>query len=148
MNKFFIIFISLFLCSFTSLHFQVKAEEPIQLNTETEDLALTDDINIAKAQVAKYPENPEAHFNLAIALSRTSAVEDAVKELRRTKKLIRKPENTGVMDRKILEFKEILSNNPDANNIRYRLAFSHYLKAYLKSKEIEKDLKKKEGKNK
>ena len=148
MSKFFIIFISLFLCSFTSLHFQVKAEEPIQLNTETEDLTLTDDINIAKAQVAKYPENPEAHFNLAIALSRTSAVEDAVKELRRTKKLIRKPENTGVMDRKILEFKEILSNNPDANNIRYRLAFSHYLKAYLKSKEIEKDLKKKEGKNK
>ncbi|GEM_PF-2135049 len=123
------------------------SQEPIQLNTETEDIALTDDINIAKAQVAKYPENPEAHFNLAIAFSRTSAVEDAVKELRKTKRLIRKPENAGVMDKKIREFKEILANNPEANNIRYRLAFSHYLKAYLKSKEIEKDLKEKGDKN-
>lgn len=123
------------------------SQEPIQLNTETEDIALTDDINIAKAQVAKYPENPEAHFNLAIALSRTSAVEDAVKELRKTKKLIRKPENAGVMDKKIREFKEILANNPEANNIRYRLAFSHYLKAYLTSKQIEKELKTKEDKN-
>lgn len=114
------------------------AEEPILLSTEKEDISLTDDINVARAQAAKYPDNPEAHFNLAIALTRTSLVEDAIKELRRTKKLIRKPENAGVIDKKITEYNEMIKNNPNANNIRYRLAFSHYLKAYLLSKEIEK----------
>ena len=110
------------------------AQEPIQLGTETEDIALTDDINIARAQVKKYPDNPEAHFNLAIALSRTSAVEDAIKELRKTKLLIRKEENAGIIEKKIIEYKEILKGDPAAHNIRYRLAFSHYLKAYLANK--------------
>ena len=117
------------------------SQEPLQVGTETEDIFLTDDLNIAKAQVLKYPDNPEAHFNLAIALSRTSLVEEAIKELRKTKLLIRKPENAGVMDKKINEYKEMLKENTDvvyANNIRYRLAFAHYLKAYLISKAIQK----------
>ena len=116
------------------------SQEPLKLSTETEDIALTDDVNVAKAQVEKYPDNPEAHFNLAIALSRTSLVEKSIKELRKTKNLIRKTGNTEVIDRKISEYNEIIkdSDNPSLNNIRYRLAFSHYLKAYLKNKEIEK----------
>ncbi len=123
-----------------------NAQEPLQIGTETEDIFLTDNLNIAKAQVEKYPDNPEAHFNLAIALSRTSLVEDAIKELRVTKNLIRKPENAGVMDKKINEYKEMLKESNDSNysnNIRYRLAFSHYLKAYLISKNIQKS----KGKN-
>ena len=122
----------------------VYSQEPLQIGTETEDIVLTDDLNIAKAQVAKYPDNPEAHFNLAIALSRTSLVEQAIKELRKTKVLIRKPENTGTIDKKINEYKEMLKDNRNevyANTIRYRLAFCHYLKAYL----ISKDIKKKAG---
>jgi tetratricopeptide (TPR) repeat protein len=117
------------------------AEEPLMINTDTEDISLTDDLDIAKAQVEKYPDNAEAHFNLAIALSRTSYVEQSIKELRKTKKLIRKPENAGLIDKKIDEYKEILKHSPDnasVNNIRYRLAFTHYLKAYFISKEIEK----------
>jgi len=148
MTKYYsIVYTLCFIFLFTSISLKSVSQEPHKLMTQEEDISLTDDLNIAKAQVAKYPENPEAHFNLAVALSRTSAVEDAIKELRRTKKLIRKPENAGVMDKKISEFKEILSNNPEANNIRYRLAFGHYLKAYLKSKEIEKELKAKENKD-
>ena len=119
----------------------IKAEAPIQLSTETEDISLTDDLNIAKAQVEKYPDNPEAHFNLAIALSHTSLVEEAVKELRKTKLLIRKTGSTEIIDKKIIEYTEILKNNPEdirINNIRYRLAFSHYLKAYLIHKELKK----------
>lgn len=114
------------------------SQEPLRLSTETEDIFLTDDINIARAQVAKYPENAEAHFNLAIALSRTSKVEEAIKELRKTKILIRKPENAGIIEKKINEYNEMLKNNPEAHNIRYRLAFSHYLKAYFMAKEIQK----------
>ena len=119
----------------------VYSQEPLQIGTETEDIFLTDDLSIAKAQVLKYPDNPEAHFNLAIALSRTSLVEEAIKELRKTKILIRKPENAGIIDKKINEYKEMLkddSNESYKNNIRYRLAFSHYLKAYLISKDIQK----------
>jgi len=128
-----------------------NSQEPLQIGTETEDIVLSDDLNIAKAQVAKYPDNPEAHFNLAIALSRTSLVENAIKELRKTKILIRKPENAGTIDKKISEYKEMLKANTNeayANNIRYRLAFSHYLKAYLISKDIQKNNEqKKKGKS-
>jgi hypothetical protein len=83
----------------------ILAQEPLQIGTETEDISLTDDLNIAKAQVLKYQDNPEAHFNLAIALSRTSLVEEAVKELRKTKLLIRRSENAGTIDKKINEYK-------------------------------------------
>ena len=123
------------------------ANEPIQIGTKTEDIILTNDLTVAKAQVAKYPNNPEARFNLAIALSRTSLVEEAIKELRRTKSLIRKSQNAGIIDKKINEYKTIIEqneNNDYTNNIRYRLAFSHYLKAYL----ISKDIKKAQGKKK
>ncbi len=119
----------------------VDIQDPIQLSTKKEDISLTDDLVIARAQVAKYPENPEAHFNLAIALSRTSLVEEAIKELRRTKLLLRKEENKELIDKKIVEYKEIINSNLDSetvNNVRYRLAFSHYLKAYLINKALEK----------
>ena len=131
---------NLLLLMLTTYHLSLTtfAQEPLQLKTETEDIALTDDLNIARAQVAKYPENPEARFNLAIALSKTSLVEEAIKELRKTKILIRKEENKGTIEKKINEYKEIIKQNPEANNIRYRLAFAYYLKAYLIAKEIEK----------
>src|SRR3989338_674278 len=134
-----------FLISIICINFiSTNAQEPLQIGTDTEDIYLTDDLAIAKAQVLKYPDNPEAHFNLAIALSRTSLVEEAIKELRKTKLLIRKPENAGTMDKKITEYKEMLNdkeNEAHAHTIRYRLAFSHYLKAYLISKDIEKAVK-------
>ena len=131
------------LCAFMFL-ISVYSQEPLQIGTETEDIFLTDDLNIAKAQALKYPDNPEAHFNLAIALSRTSLVEEAIKELKKTKKLIRKPENAGIIDKKITEYKEMLKNDANEfhlNTIRYRLAFAHYLKAYLISKDIQKAVK-------
>ncbi len=147
MRKF--LFFVLFIALLSNLNFAL-AEEPLMINTDTEDISLTDDLKIAKAQAVKYPDNPEAHFNLAIALTRTSLVEEAIKELRKTKKLIRKPENEGVIEKKITEYNEILKNNseaPDVNNIRYRLAFSHYLKAYYISKQIEKKEKLEKEKN-
>ena len=135
--------LSLFFNSFCP----IICQEPIQLSTETEDISLTDDLETARRQVLKYPENPEAHFNLAIALSRTSQVENAIKELRKTKILIRKPENSEVLDKKINEYKQMLKDDPNAHNIRYRLAFSHYLKAYFLSKEKEKKEKGNKKKN-
>src|SRR3990167_3197769 len=119
--------IVLFLILFIAISsMNCNAQEPLQIGTETEDIFLTDNLSIAKAQVQKYPDNPEAHFNLAIALSRTSLVEEAIKELRTTKILIRKPENAGIMDKKINEYKEMLNdkeNEAHAHTIRYRLAF-------------------------
>lgn len=145
MKQLFII-TSLLLASYFLPH--VRCEDPVQLDAKQEDISLTDNIAIAKAQVERYPENPEAHFNLAIALSRTSLVEEAIKELRNTKILIRKPENKGTIDKKIKEFHEILKNDPTANNVRYRLAFAYYLKSYFLVKESEKKQKKAKSSNK
>lgn len=143
-NRFFLFTYILLFLTINSLY-STYAQEPLMIGTETEDISLTDDLNIAKAQVLKYPENPEAHFNLAIALSRTSLVEEAIKELRATKKLIRKEQNAGLIDKKIEEYNKMLKSDPDAHNIRYRLAFSYYLKAYYVAKDIEKLEKQKEA---
>lgn len=126
-----------------------QMDEPIMIGTKTEDIALTDNLSVARAQVAKYPDNPEAHFNLAIALSRTSLVEEAVKELHKTKKIIKKQKRVDLIDKKIVEYEKMLEEDEKAHNIRYRLAFSHYLKAYFIEKEKRKALKKlKKKKNK
>ena len=111
------------------------SQEPFMLKTDTEDISLTDDVQTAKAQVNKYPDNPEAHFNLAIALSKTSAVEEAIEEFHITKKMILNKGDIGIIDKKISEYSQMLKDDPNAHNIRYRLAFSHYLKAYFISKE-------------
>lgn len=143
-----ILALTLIFISFLSL--KGVCEDPVQLTTEKDDISLTDDINIARAQVARYPENPEAHFNLAIALSRSSLVEDAIKELRNTKKIIRKSKDSSLIENKIKEYKEIIENDDskEVNNIRYRIAFAHYLKAYFISKEIEKEIAKKQDNKK
>lgn len=140
--------ILVFFCCLLLVPLPVNCQEPIQLDAEQEDIALTDNIAIAKAQVEKFPDNPEAHFNLAIALSRTSLVEEAIKELRTTKMLMRKSENSNLIDHKINEYKKMLRDDPGANNIRYRLAFCHYLKAYFLAKKKKKELALKKQKEK
>ena len=141
MNNLRFVFFCIFFLQFM-FYLPSLCQEPLQISTETEDLSLTDDVNIARAQVIKYPDSPEAHFNLAIAFSRTSLVEEAIKELRKTKLLLRKKENEGLIDKKISEYIEMLKNHSrvaSLNNVRYRLAFSYYLKAYLISKALEKE---------
>lgn len=105
--------------------------EELSVSTNTEDLVPTDDIALAQKQVQAYPDSPEASFILAVALTRTSRVEEALKEVRRARKLAEVKGGTAYFDKMIESYEEMLKNYPNENRVRYGLAWAYYMKAYL-----------------
>jgi tetratricopeptide (TPR) repeat protein len=104
----------------------------------TEDLQPTDDALLAAEQSAAYPDSPEAHFIYAVALTRTSHVEDALKEVRAARRLAMAKGGYAYFDKMIQTYEELLANVPDDNRIRYGLAWAYYMKAYLLSQDSKK----------
>ena len=105
--------------------------EALSINTDTEDVVATYDIDLAKRQVAAYPDSPEASFILAVALTRTSRVEEALKEVRRARRLAESKGDPSYFDKMISSYERMLKSYPDENQVRYTLAWAYYMKAYL-----------------
>ncbi len=103
----------------------------LSVGTDTQDLVPTDDVDLAKKQVDAYPDSPEARFILAVALTRTSRVEEALKEVRTARKLAEAKGGTTYFDQMILTYEDMLKNYPNENRVRYGLAWAYYMKAYL-----------------
>src|SRR5580698_6460323 len=59
----------------------LKPGKPLTAGMQTEDITATYDVALARQQVAAYPASPEASFVLAVALTRTSMVEEALQEV-------------------------------------------------------------------
>jgi len=114
----------------------VKPGMPITINMATEDLQPTDDAELAKRQADAYPDNAEAAFIYAVALTRTSRVEDALKQVRQAKRLAFNKGGPGYFDKMIGTYEHMLEYCPDDNRIRYTLAWAYYMKAYLLSKSV------------
>jgi cytochrome c-type biogenesis protein CcmH/NrfG len=92
---------------------------------------LSNDIDQAEAQVKATPNDPEAHFLMAVAYSRTPYVEKALQELERSRRLARKsPEGFAMFDRKIAEYERMLLKTPNDPLIMYRLGFGYYMRGY------------------
>lgn len=108
-----------------------KPGEELSITTNTEDLIPTDDIVLAQKQVQAYPDSPEASFILAVALTRTSRVEEALKEVRRARKLAETKGGTAYFDKMIESYEDMLKNYPKDIHVRYGLAWAYYMKAYL-----------------
>jgi tetratricopeptide (TPR) repeat protein len=105
--------------------------KPITINTATEDIQPTDDAELAKRQLDAYPDNPEAAFILAVALTRTSRVEEALKEVRHARRLAEAKGGAQYFDKMIESYEKMLTYCPDDNRVRYDLAWAYYMKAYL-----------------
>jgi Flp pilus assembly protein TadD len=94
-------------------------------------LSITDDLQAVEQQVESHPDDPEAHFLMGVAYSRTPYVERALQELEKAKKLARQtPEGYGLFDRKIAEYERMQARQPDNPIILYRLAFGYYIRGY------------------
>lgn len=117
----------------------VKPGIPVTVTTQTEDLTPTDDPELAKRQVDAYPESPEASFIYAVALTRTSRVEEALKEVRRARRLAEKEGGPAYFDKMIASYEEMLKNYPDENRVRYGLAWAYYMKAYLVARQSKRE---------
>jgi tetratricopeptide (TPR) repeat protein len=109
----------------------IKPGQAVIGGMQTEDIVVTDDVELAKEQVAAYPESPEASFILAVALTRTSMVEQALKEVRRARRLADKQGGPAYFDHMISAYEDMLKLYPKANRVRYGLAWAYYMKAYV-----------------
>jgi hypothetical protein len=109
----------------------LKPGQPISAGMQTEDIVATYDVPLAREQVAAYPDSPEAGFVLAVALTRTSMVEEALHEVRRARKLAENKGGPAYFDHMISEYEEMLKSYPNDNRVRYGLAWAYYMKAYV-----------------
>lgn len=109
----------------------LKPGQPLVAGMNTEDIVATYNVPLAKEQVAAYPDSPEASFVLAVALTRTSMVEEALKEVRRARKLAEKHGGPAYFDHMISEYETMLKSYPKDNQVRYGLAWAYYMKAYV-----------------
>ena len=109
----------------------IKPGQAVTGGMQTEDIVVTDDVELAKEQVAAYPESPEASFILAVALTRTSMVEQALKEVRRARRLADKQGGPAYFDHMISTYEDMLKLYPKENRVRYGLAWAYYMKAYV-----------------
>ncbi|MDX2105756.1 MAG: hypothetical protein SFY67_05075 [Candidatus Melainabacteria bacterium] len=104
---------------------------PIELGTDTEDIKITSDLALAREQVVHFPASAEAHFVLAVALTRTSQVEEAMNEINSARRLSQMQGGAKYFQDMINEYEEMLKRTPEDNRIRYQLAWAYYMKAYL-----------------
>ncbi len=108
----------------------LKPGQPLVLGTDTEDVQPTDDVNLAREQAAHFPDSAEAAFILAVALTRTSQVEEALKEVRVARRLAQAAGGPAYFDKMIKSYEEMLQDVDDPR-VRYSLAWAYYMKAYL-----------------
>jgi tetratricopeptide (TPR) repeat protein len=108
-----------------------KPGQTLETTTDTEDIVATYDIDLAQKQVAAYPDSAEAAFILAVALTRTSRVEEALKEVQHAQKLAGAKGGPAYFDKMIASYEKMLTGYPDDNQVRYGLAWAYYMKAYL-----------------
>ncbi len=104
---------------------------PLTITTASENIRVTNDAKLARDQVTNYPDSPEAHFVLAVALTRTSQVEEALKEIRIARKLSTQKGGAAYFDKMIDEYENMLGYYPNDNEVRYHLAWAYYMKAYV-----------------
>lgn len=84
-----------------------------------------DEIAYLQQQVAATPQDPDAHFNLAMGYARTPELEKAWSELQQVKKL-----DPGYADTLISQLEPLAKANPDNIEVLFRLAFADYFKGY------------------
>lgn len=95
--------------------------------------ALTPFCDLAQAaqQAKQYPTSPEAAFIYAVALTRTSQVEQALKEVRRARNLAQATGDPDYFNRAVGQYELTLQDEPNNNCIRYGLGWGYYMQAYL-----------------
>ena len=108
----------------------LKKGQPLILGSEQEDVQPTDDVELAKEQALHFPDSAEASFVLAVALTRTSRVEEALAEVRRARRLAQAAGGPAYFDKMIKSYEGMLQDTEDPR-VRYSLAWAYYMKAYL-----------------
>ncbi len=112
------------------------------LTGSTGDTALsaTCDLGLAAQQAQEFPTSPEAAFIYAVALTKTSEVERALKEVRRARNLAQATGDPNYFNRAVGQYEETLKAEPGNNCIRYGLGWGYYMQAYLFAERARKEV--------
>jgi len=105
----------------------------------TEVLSLTCDLSLAAKQAADNPTSPEAAFIHAVALTRSTKVEEALQEARRARRLARETGDPDYFNRAVKEYELSLAHEPENICVRYSLAWAYYMQAYLLCERVRKE---------
>ncbi len=89
------------------------------------------DVNSAAQQAQQYPTSPEAAFIYAVALTRSSQVDHALKEVRRARNLAQASGNPDYFNSAVSQYEYNLQDDPNNLCIRYGLGWAYYMQAYL-----------------
>lgn len=94
-------------------------------------LSATCDLSLAASQATEFPNSPEAAFIHAVALTKTSQVETALKEVRRARNLANATGDPNYFNRAVSEYEQSLDADPNNSCVRYGLSWAYYMQAYL-----------------
>lgn len=91
----------------------------------------TCDLSLAASQASEFPDSAEAAFIHAVALTRSSQVEAALKEVRRARNLARATGDPNYFNRAVSQYEQSLDADPNNSCVRYGLSWAYYMQAYL-----------------
>ncbi len=91
----------------------------------------TCDLSLAASQASEFPDSAEAAFIHAVALTRSSQVEAALKEVRRARNLAGATGDPDYFNRAVSQYEQSLEADPNNSCVRYGLSWAYYMQAYL-----------------
>lgn len=104
----------------------------------TQALNATCDLSLAGEQAAQNPTSPEAAFIYAVALTKSSQVEQALRQVHQARNLARATGDPNYFNRAVGEYEQSLDADPNNECVRYGLAWAYYMQAYLFAEEARK----------
>lgn len=84
------------------------------------------ELEVLRQQVEAAPQDPHAHFDMAMGLARTSRLEEGWASLKKVNEL--DPEYA---DKVIARYAPLVEENPQNIEAQFRLAFGHYFKGLM-----------------
>jgi len=100
-------------------------------STGDQELNPTCDLGLAAQQAQQFPQSPEAAFIYAVALTKTSEVAQALKEVRHARNLAQATGDPNYFSRAVGQYEATLAAEPNNECIRYGLGWGYYMQAYL-----------------
>ncbi len=107
-----------------------KTKKVFAMTASQDALKITDDIALAEKQAQENPDDPEAHFLLAAAYSRSPHLDKAFWEMKKTKELLKAKQDFEFIDRTITDYEAVRQEQPNDTVVLYRLAMAYFFKGY------------------
>jgi tetratricopeptide (TPR) repeat protein len=105
-----------------------------QAGTDVSAEGQTKGLGEAMAKVREFPNDPKAHFELAMLYSRSNYLMDALKEVKTARNLLIEQDDPAFITQTIANYEKQAKKNPKLLLSWYRLGLAYYLQGYALEK--------------